>query len=110
MEDGQKNITSFLGKRERANESSSTTEVKQATDTGDSWICTICGHRLDLLDPMYDLLLQEHQDYHFAMELSRTPGEREREREAAVIPRSEPKPKVEAKRRKKDIRTFFKPR
>lgn len=117
MEDGQRNITSFLGKRERDAAVVAAGESEKKPDFADpnpnvdsedswSWTCSTCGHRLDTANPMYELHLQEHQDYHFALELSRSPNVRPSE--SAVMPGLEPK--VEGKRRKKDIRAFFQPR
>lgn len=113
MEDGQKNITSFLGKRGRATDVDLDADVKSEMDDvksafEDAWACSTCGHRLDLHDPMYSLLLQEHQDYHFALELSRAPAPRVPTTGGTAVTRVGPGP--DPKRRKKDIRSFFKPR
>ena len=118
MEDGQRNITSFLGKRERIEKSESLPDAIPEKDSDkelkDSWICSTCGHRLDFTNPMYDLLLQEHQDYHFALELSRTPASvpapsRSRSPHTSVTTIA-PAREIAPKRRKKDIRAFFTPR
>lgn len=109
MEDGQKNITTFLGKRDRSFEPISAPSTPVAIrDTSreaeDAWSCARCHHTISLLEPTYDTMVQQHQDYHIALELSQTP-------ETAHVTGITSGPTSKgAKRPKKDIRAFLKPR
>jgi DNA-directed RNA polymerase subunit RPC12/RpoP len=86
MENGQRNITNFLGKRGRPSldDPSSSNTLDSISDT--DWRCSDCSHRISTEEERLDLLVQEHQDYHLALQLSQPP---------------------EPKRVKKDIRAFF---
>lgn len=121
MEIGQKNITSFLGKRERTRSDSESGSVEPPASEGkaeptikredalsrvetdldhqkNQWNCPRCTHHLDLDDPVYELLHQEHQDYHFALDLNQS--------DSAPVPAAVNK----RAKKKKDIRAFFKPK
>lgn len=86
MESGQRNITNFLGKRVRASldDPSPSDTLGSISDT--NWKCSNCSHRISIEEERLDLLVQEHQDYHLALQLSQPP---------------------QPKRVKKDIRAFF---
>ena len=119
MEDGQKTITNFLGRSERATSTKHDLvsphlfpewqpplrALKVESEIQDnSWKCPDCRHHVNLLDPTHDTLVQQHQDYHLALELSRSVDYRhERDPSLASAP----------KRIKRlptgDIRSFFKP-
>jgi DNA polymerase eta len=107
MENGQKNIEGFLGKRERS-ESEEPIHVNQAgpsrvhnttlaqtPEAASEWVCSRCGERVTYpLDRDIEEVKQEHEDYHYALELSR----------AIEAPGKDPK------KRKKEvgIKAFFK--
>ena len=119
MEDGQKTITNFLGRSERAPSTKhdlvsphlspkrqpTLRALKVESEIPDnSWKCPDCRHQVNLLDPTHDTLVQQHQDYHLALELSRSvDNKHERDSSLASAP----------KRIKRlptgDIRRFFKP-
>lgn len=86
MENGQRNITNFLGKRDRPllDDPSSNNTLDRISDA--AWKCSHCSHGISTEEERFELLVQEHQDYHLALQLSQPP---------------------EPKRVKKDIRAFF---
>jgi hypothetical protein len=86
MEIGQRNITNFLGKRVRASLGVSSPSDTLGSISDTDWKCSNCSHRISIEEERLDLLVQEHQDYHLALQLSQPP---------------------EPKRVKKDIRAFF---
>jgi hypothetical protein len=119
LEDGQKTITDFLGRSERAPSTKHDLVSPYAFPKWqppfrapkveceipvNSWKCSECRHQINLLDPTHETLVQQHQDYHLALELSR-PVDYKHERDPSLAPA----PKRIKRPATCDIRRFFKP-
>lgn len=69
-----------------------------------NWKCSDCRHQVNLLDPTHDTLVQQHRDYHLALELSRpVDNNHERDPSLAFAPKRIKRPATY------DIRRFFGP-